>query len=71
MKKILLITAIGTLFSLGSCKKTWTCECTGTSNGVSSTLSATITDTKKNATEACTSGAAIPGTGSSASCTIK
>lgn len=54
MKKIAPI-ALVALFALTSCKKKWTCECTFTTNGVSTTLSAKDTEkrTKKDAKKLC------------------
>ncbi len=56
MKKFAPIAAIA-LFAIAftSCKKKWTCECTSTINGVSTTSSGTDTEkrTKKDAKALC------------------
>lgn len=52
MKKVFAVAALS-VFALASCKKDYTCECTFEGNGISGSVSATITDTKKKAKEAC------------------
>jgi len=52
MKKLVIIAAAG-FFALASCKKEYTCECTSSYNGTSSTSSSTATGTKKNVKKAC------------------
>ena len=58
MKKIstIAIVALFGAMSLTACKKKWTCECTSTVNGVSTTSSGTDTEkrTKKDAKDLCT-----------------
>lgn len=44
------------VLTLASCKKDYTCTCTTSVGGVSTSASTTINDTKKNATEACDAG---------------
>ncbi len=57
MKKITLLMIIGGTFSfVSSCKKDRVCECTSTSGGNSTTLSATLVNvTKKQAKDICVS----------------
>ena len=70
MKKTLFVAAAA-IFSLASCKKDYTCECTTTMNGeVFATTSATITAKKKDAEASCNSGNITTGT-SSVSCKLK
>lgn len=57
MKKVLSLAAAGLMIAgLSSCKKEYTCECTATVFGITSSASTTIKDTKKNAEEACDAG---------------
>jgi hypothetical protein len=69
MKKIIAIAALG-VFTLASCKKDYTCECTSTVFGISSTVSSTIKNTKKKAEEACTAGSTTAN-GATTTCKIK
>jgi hypothetical protein len=55
MKKVLFVAALGML-TLASCKKDYTCECTTTIVGFSSTATTTINATKKDAKTACENG---------------
>ena len=55
MKKVLFVAALGML-TLASCKKDYTCECTTTIGGFSSSASTTINATKKDAKTACENG---------------
>lgn len=55
MKKVLFVAALGML-TLASCKKDYTCECTTTIVGFSSTATSTIKATKKDAKAACENG---------------
>ena len=62
------------MLALASCKKDYTCECTSTAAGVSSTASTTINDTKKNAEAECDEGdasATAGGITSTVECTLK
>jgi hypothetical protein len=75
MKKVLLVFGFG-LFLLASCKKDYTCTCTGSIDGVNvpgSSTSVTINDTKKGAVESCDEGdiAADPLTGIAVDCEIQ
>jgi len=47
MKKSILICGLA-LVGFTSCKKTWTCECTGTTGGNSSKVPITIPDQRKS-----------------------
>jgi hypothetical protein len=69
LKSILAITALATL-TLGSCKKDYTCYCTGTAYGMSATNSKTIHDTKDAAKASCETGTASAN-GASVVCEIK
>lgn len=71
MKKVILSVAVFGALALVSCKKDYTCECT-TSDGstTTGTVSTTITDTKKKATDACEAMSATAGT-LSTTCKIK
>jgi hypothetical protein len=55
MKKVLFVAALGML-TLASCKKDYTCECTTSYGGLSSTATTTINATKKDAKTACENG---------------
>lgn len=65
MKNLLKLTVVAVfgMVALSSCKKDWTCDCTGTSNGVSVDLSNYIVApilpdlSKKDAQTACDSHA--------------
>ncbi len=59
MKKVVF--AAVAVLALASCKKDWTCECTTTGNGVSATVSGTVTGTKKDAKNACEKGSTTAG----------
>ncbi|MBN9292682.1 MAG: hypothetical protein J0G96_01735 [Flavobacteriia bacterium] len=50
MKKVLFVAAVAVL-GLSSCKKDWTCSCTGTSG--SANVATYSNTTKKLATDAC------------------
>jgi hypothetical protein len=54
MKKLLLLVAVVGAMSATSCKKDYTCTCTVSIGGYTSSASTTIHDTKKKATDACT-----------------
>ncbi|MFK7783985.1 MAG: hypothetical protein AB8B56_02655 [Crocinitomicaceae bacterium] len=72
MKKVLFVGAFA-LLSLASCKKDYTCECTTSVAGISTSASATINDTKSNAEEACEAGSSsstVAGITSTVSCAI-
>jgi hypothetical protein len=74
MKKITFI-AIAAFFtlSLASCKRDWTCKCTVTTNGVTTTAESTISATKSDAEDECAEGnvsASAGGISSSASCEL-
>jgi len=74
MKKITLLTVVLAAMSFASCKKDYTCECTTTAAGITSTASVTINDTKKNAKSACdakASSASVGGVSASTTCAIK
>lgn len=73
MKKVLSIAAVALFVSasLVSCKKEYTCECTTTYAGVSSTTSTTFTDTKANAKTRCETSSASSSIGYSTTCKIK
>ncbi|HTN18604.1 MAG TPA: hypothetical protein VL092_13020 [Chitinophagaceae bacterium] len=71
MKKLVLAVAALGLISLTSCKKDYTCECTVSGLGSTST---TIKDTKKKAKDACekmSSSVSMGGTTITSSCAIK
>ena len=58
MKNLFILTVFA-LIALTSCKKDYTCECTGYVDGVEvagSSASATINDTKSKAADACDEG---------------
>ena len=58
MKNLFILTVFA-LIALTSCKKDYTCECTGYLDGVEvpgSSASTTINDTKSNAADACDEG---------------
>lgn len=69
MKKIIAIAALG-VFTLASCKKEYTCECTTSGFGVSATATTVIKDTKKKADDACTAGSTTAN-GATTTCKIK
>jgi hypothetical protein len=74
MKKITLLAIVACAFSLASCKKDYTCECTTTYNGITATGSTTIKDTKKKAKDACekeSTTSSIGGYTSTTDCKIK
>jgi len=74
MKKVILVFGLG-LFLLASCKKDYTCTCTGYIDGVavpSSAASTTVHDTKSGATVACDKGdIAVDASGVSVNCEIQ
>ena len=74
MKKLLLVAAVAA-FTMTSCKKDYTCECTTSVSilGVttSATASTTIKDTKKKAKETCEKGTVSNSAGSTTTCKIK
>jgi len=56
MKNLFILTVFA-LIALTSCKKDYTCECTGSIDGqVLASESTTINDTKSNAADACDEG---------------
>lgn len=57
MKKVLIFAVITSMFSISSCKKDFTCTCTGSAAGITSSTTAvtTINDTKKKAIKTCDS----------------
>ena len=76
MKKIASILALASVVAFSSCKKTWTCECTTTTNGVSNTVSATSPTkmTKKDAKKSCENGNtsySVGGVTASVTCKLK
>ena len=74
MKKMLFLGSFAVL-GLASCKKEYTCTCTGYIDGVAvpgSASSTTIKDTKSKATDACNTGdEADAGLGISVDCEIQ
>lgn len=71
--KLLFVGLLLGAASLTSCKKDWTCECTTSVNGVSTTASSTMNATKSDAEEACESGTTssnVMGVESSTECVI-
>lgn len=77
MKKALIFGTFA-LLGLASCKKDYTCTCTTTAEGpqgtVTSSASATINDTKKNAETSCDEGDATSTAGgytSTVECTLQ
>lgn len=71
MKKLVLSIAALSLVAttMTSCKKDYTCECTVTVLGMTTTSSTTINDTKKNAEDKCSATASSAG--ATATCKIK
>ena len=67
MKKVFFIGMLFGGLALTSCKKDYTCECTETSGG--SSTSVTINDTKSNAEEECDSGSSTTTSGVNATST--
>jgi hypothetical protein len=63
MKKMILFGAFAVL-TLASCKKDYSCKCTGTSGGATGSTTTTINDTKKNAEAKCNEGDVTAGTAS-------
>lgn len=55
MKKVLFVAVLGML-TLASCKKDYTCECTTTVLGFSSSATTIVKGTKKDAKAACENG---------------
>lgn len=72
MKKVIGITAFTVLgmVALSSCKKDYTCTCTSTVLGISSSVSTTINATQSDAEEACEGGTSSVVGISSTSCSI-
>lgn len=74
MKKFLILGAFAFVtMSLASCKRDWTCKCTVSAGGTSSTADYSINATKKDAEEACDGYAAtstVGGSTASASCEL-
>lgn len=60
MKKSIVFGAFA-LIALASCKKDYTCKCTGSNGSATVSTSTTITDTKKDAEAACNEGDATSG----------
>ena len=54
--KTIFIAGSLALLTLASCKKDYTCECTTTTGGVSTSASTVIKDKKSKAEEACNAG---------------
>jgi len=75
MKKLLTILALSVfVMAFASCKKEYSCECTTTTAGQSASATATIKDTKKNATDKCDEGdrtTNVGGVTSTTECEIK
>lgn len=72
MKKVLAIAVLG-VFTLASCKKDYTCQCSLSGNASGSTLSVnstTITGTKKDAKKDCEAKSSS-GNGVTTTCKIK
>ncbi len=67
MKKIILLSGLG-LFTLASCKKDWTCTCTSSIGGSSST---TITDKTKSDAKAACDGGDVSAGGITVDCELK
>ena len=68
-----MILCVG-LLALASCKKDWTCTCTGYVNGVvvpGSASSTTVNDTKSGAEDACNNGDVPSTSGISVDCEIQ
>jgi len=62
MKKVILFASVAALaLSFASCKKDYTCTCTATAGGISSSASTTLNATKKDAKDACESGSSTQG----------
>lgn len=53
MKKIAFVALAIFALTFTSCKRDWTCTCTATGGGVTSSASTTINATKKDAEDAC------------------
>ncbi len=74
MKKVTFIAIAAFLtLSLASCKRDWSCKCTVTVNGASSTTEGTINATKSDAEEQCDKGnasATVAGVTSTTSCEL-
>jgi hypothetical protein len=73
MKKLLLVAAVAA-FTMTSCKKDYTCECTVTTGGISVVGTTTVKDTKKKAKETCekgTTSSSVLGISSTTTCKIK
>lgn len=66
MKKVLLVAVAG-MFVLASCKKDYTCECTTTLDGKSTTTPVEMKDTKKKDAEKACDALALSG----AKCALK
>ncbi|MBS1686690.1 MAG: hypothetical protein JSS76_18265 [Bacteroidetes bacterium] len=69
MKKFIFAAAVLGVFTLSSCKKDYTCECTYSVAGMSQTVSTTVHGTKSDAQAACNNVATAGG--SSYSCSLK
>ena len=72
-KKMFFVAAAVAVLSLSSCKKDYTCECTTSLGGITTSASTTINDTKSNAEEACENGSStstVAGIESSVTCEI-
>lgn len=66
MKKLTLLAIAFVAITFASCKKDYTCECSVTVGGITTSASTTIKDTKKKAKDACTAKAT-----SGVTCAIK
>jgi len=74
MKKIItIIFGLSCIALLNSCKKNYTCECTSSAGGSSTTGTFEIRDTKKNAQDACSAKASASAGGATAysGCSLK
>lgn len=69
MKKVLFLGAFAVL-GLASCKKDYTCECTSTTMGITTTSSTTIKAKKDDAKTTCEKGSVSNGI-STITCAIK
>jgi hypothetical protein len=70
MKK--LIIAVAAVAFLASCKKDYTCECTTTGLGLTSTVSADLgKQSKSDAEDACSAKVGTPVTGFTTTCVAK
>lgn len=70
MKKLLLSSVVVLALMATSCKKDRTCTCTVAGNGLSTSASTTIKDTKKKAEEACEKGTTAAVAGFTTTCVL-